>query len=207
MRRPRILNRAAQAKEPQGLEEGASPRRGPAGGQTGSRALEKQPTESAFDVLVDGREVVRRIARAEVLSPAAEHRIEVRHHEAEVRVAPGAGRQVSHAGAHPRHRTLRGPPLEIVDTLPCPLPDGPAHALAQVTSEEVKPVAAAREVDRPRLLRMQFEPEPSQHEAHSLTGFLDLRLRVAHDHKVIGVADQRAKMRHRSSHTRSRTCR
>ena len=84
MRHPRILNRAAQAKEPEGLEEGTMPRRCLPRGQTRPRALEAQPAESSFDVLVDIGEVVRRIPRAKVLSPAAEHRIHVRDDAAEV---------------------------------------------------------------------------------------------------------------------------
>ena len=106
MRHPRILNRAAQAEKPEALEEGTVPRYRSTGGQTGPRALEEQPTESSFDILVDISKVVRRIARAKVLPPAAEHRIEVRNDEAEICVTPPARGQIAHTSAHPRHRAL-----------------------------------------------------------------------------------------------------
>ena len=106
MRHPRILNRAAQAYEPQVLEEGTLPRSCPTRSQTRPSALEKQPAKSTFDILVDVSEVVRRITRAKVLPPPAEHRIEIRNDDTEIRMSPPAGRQRSHTSAHPRHRAL-----------------------------------------------------------------------------------------------------
>ena len=105
MRHPRILNRAAQADQPKALEEGAVPSQDPACCQTRPRALDEQPAESSYDILVEVREMVGRIPGAKVLRPAAEHWIEVRNDDAEVRVTPPTGREVSHTGAHPRHRT------------------------------------------------------------------------------------------------------
>ena len=70
MRHPRILNRAAQANEPEGFKEGTPPRRRLLGRVTRARALEPQPAESSLDILVDGREVVRRVPGAEVRTPA-----------------------------------------------------------------------------------------------------------------------------------------
>ena len=67
MRHPRILNRAAQAKKPEGLEEGTPPRVGPTGHEPRPRTLEQEPAEALFDILVEVREVVRRITGAEVL--------------------------------------------------------------------------------------------------------------------------------------------
>ena len=79
MRHPRILNRAAQADEPKGLEEGASPRHRPPRHETRPGALEPQPTKAPFNVLVEVGKMVRRIARAKVLTPTAEHRVEFRN--------------------------------------------------------------------------------------------------------------------------------
>ena len=61
--------------------------------------------------------------------------------------------------------------------------------------EEVEALAPARKVDRPRLLRMQLEPEPREHEAHAPSRFLHLRFRVAEHHEIVGIADQCAHMR------------
>ena len=85
---------------------------------------------------------------AEVLRPAAEHRIHLRNDHAEVRVTPRPAGQGPDPRPHPRHRAWRRPPLQKEDASPRPLPHGAAHALAQVTPEEVKPLASAREVDR-----------------------------------------------------------
>src|SRR2546430_2083517 len=55
--------------------------------------------------------------------------------------------------------------------------------------------SSAREVDRSRLLRMQLEPETREYQLHAPSRLLDLRLRVAHHHKIIGIADQRTQRR------------
>src|SRR5262249_42733223 len=157
-------------------------------------------------VRIEIGEVIRRVARAKVLAPATEHRIEIRDDPAQVLVTPGSWSEGSHALAHPTQGTLRGPSLEVVDALPRPLPNGPAHALAQVTPEKVETFPPAREVDQSRLLGMQLEPEPREHVPDATASFLDLRLRVTHHHEVIGIADQRAQVRTLASHTRSRTC-
>ncbi len=73
---PRILNGAAQADEPEGFEEGAIPRGRPTSGPTRPRALHEQPAEATFDVLIQVRKLVRRVARTKVLPPAPKHRIE-----------------------------------------------------------------------------------------------------------------------------------
>ena len=73
MRHPRILNRAAQANEPEAFEEGAIPGSRPTSGPTRPRALHEQPAETAFDVLVEVGEMVRRVARPKYLAPAPEH--------------------------------------------------------------------------------------------------------------------------------------
>src|SRR5437868_2532584 len=85
--------------------------------------------------------------------------------------------------------------MQVIDALSRPFPDRTAHALAQMTAEKVETLAPAREIDQSRLLRMQLEPEPREHGAHSRAGFLDRRLRVAHDHDIVGIADERAERR------------
>src|SRR5258706_16082093 len=103
MRHLRILNRAAQAKESQGFEEGTPPRRRLRCHQTGPRTLQEQPAEALFDILVDVREVVRRVAGAKVLRPTAEHRVHIRNDDAEVRVTPRPAGQGSDPRPYPRH--------------------------------------------------------------------------------------------------------
>jgi hypothetical protein len=195
LRGPRILNGSTQAVESQGLEEGTTPPSRATRAKATARTLDQQGVQPLFDIRVDLDEFRRRIARAKVLSPAAEHGIQVRDDAADILMAPRAGCQCSHAGAHRRHGALRRTPMQVEDALPRPLPDRPAHALAQMAPEEVEAVASTREVDRPRLLRMELEPESREHEAHASSCFLDVRLRVTHHHEVVGVADQCADMR------------
>ena len=64
-----------------------------------------------------------------------------------------------------------------------------------MTPQEIEALTATRQVDHPRLLRMQLQPEPGQHQAHPLSRRLDRRLRVAHDHEVVGVTHQRPQVR------------
>ena len=106
MRHPRILNRAAQAVEAQGFEEGTTPLRRATDPAPAAGPLDEEPVEAVLDVAVHVEEFGRRIARAKVLSPPAEHRIEIRNDDAEIRMAPPARSQLSHTGAHPRHRAL-----------------------------------------------------------------------------------------------------
>ena len=184
-----------QATQPEGIEEGTTQSHRPAGSEPRAGPLPQEPAQSLNDIEVDLDKLRRRIAGAKVLAPAAHHPIHVRNPRAEVVVAAAAWRQRSHPRTHLPQRPLRWPPLQIVDALPRPYPEGPAHALAQMTPEEVESLAAAREVDQPRLLRVQLKPETSQHDTHPSSRFLDRRLRVAHDHEIVGVANQCAQVR------------
>ena len=190
LRGPRILNGSAQAVESQGFEEGTVPSGSTTGPKARPRPLDEQGVETIFDESIHLDKFHRGIARAKVLAPAAQHRIDIRNDATNIRMAPRAGGQLAHTQAHPRHRARRRPALEIVDATTRPLPQWPTHALAQMAAEKVETLASTREIDRPRLLRMELEPEPREHEAHPTSRFLDVRFRVAHDHKIIRVADQ-----------------
>jgi len=54
------------------------------------------------------------------------------------------------------------PTLEEVDTLAVLLPDRTARPLPQVAAEEVESLFAPREIDPPRLSRVQFQAQPIQ---------------------------------------------
>jgi hypothetical protein len=88
MRHPRILNRAAQADESQGFEEGAAIVGAIAKEPTRSSACAPQGVEPVFDVAVDVMKLRRRVTCAKVLRPAAEHRIDVRNDTAQILVTP-----------------------------------------------------------------------------------------------------------------------
>ena len=101
---PRILNGPAQAVESQGLEEGTTPRIHASGAKTAPGSLDEQGVQPVFDVTVDVDEFGRRVARAEILSPPTEHRMEGRDDATEVLMTPRARGQCPHAQTHPLHR-------------------------------------------------------------------------------------------------------
>ena len=138
MRHPRISNRAAQADEPQGFEEGTADLDARRDTPTRASARAPQGVETVRHVPIDMVKLGRRIARAKVVRPAAEYRIHVRNDAAEILVAPRSGRQGSHTSAHSGHRSDGRPSMQVVDALPRPYPDGPAHAFAQVTAEKIE---------------------------------------------------------------------
>src|SRR5918995_749858 len=106
MRHPRVLNRAAQADEAQGFEEGTTPLHPvPSGMWRQTAPLQTQPAQPIHDIPVELDKAGRRIAGAKVLRPAPEHGIDRRNHGAEIVVAPRPGGEPSHARAHPHHRT------------------------------------------------------------------------------------------------------
>ena len=73
-------------------------------------------------------------------------------------MTPTSGGERPHAGSHLLHRTPRRPSVQVVDASPRPYPDGTAHALVQMTPQEIEALTATRQVDHPRLLRMQLQP-------------------------------------------------
>lgn len=73
MHAPRILNRAAQATESQGFEEGTTPDGGPAGMETTPRSRDEQCVQSVLDAPVHLDKLRRPITRAKILSPRSSH--------------------------------------------------------------------------------------------------------------------------------------
>ena len=154
LRGHRVPNRPAQAMKTERVKKVGRPSSGLTGSQIAAVALHEQALQPPRDIVIDLPKLDGGIARAEVRPPAAEHRVEPRDGLAQVLVAHRAWRQRLHALLDPAHRALGRPPLEEVHALVPLLPDGAAHALAQVTAEEVESRASAREVDVPRLFRV-----------------------------------------------------
>ena len=102
-------------------------------------------------------------------------------HYANIGVTAASRGHLTDRGPHLRHGTPRRPALERVDASPRPLPDSTAPAFAQMAAEKVDALAPVREVDHPRLLRMQPKPEPGQHQANPASRFLNRYLCVADD--------------------------
>src|SRR6185437_5290603 len=96
---------------------------------------------------------------AEVASPAAQQRVQVRDHLADIRscaVLPGAG---AYLLPEPLHRPLRGPPVQVVADDPLLLPQASRHAGEEMASEEVQSLPAFPEINYLRLVRVQPQPQ------------------------------------------------
>src|SRR5512138_244578 len=161
-----------------------------------SFALHEEVVKASPDVSVDLDEFGGRVPGAKVVAPAVQHGVEVFDDQLDVtHPGPVPSGQLLHALPHPLHAAMRRPALEEVDTLACLLPDRTAHPLAQVAAEEVESLFATREIDSPRLVRVQFEPKPGEDFADSPLSLLASLRSAAQHHEVIRVAHQRAQLR------------
>ena len=102
-----------------------------------AQAAQPQPS-----VAGDVDERIRRVARAEVVFPAAQYRVEIRDHLSNVIMAPCSWSQLLHALSYSPHAALRRPSLEKVHALAQLLPDWTAQPLPRVTAEKVEPLFA-----------------------------------------------------------------
>src|SRR6185295_5669714 len=105
-------NRAAQADESQGLEEGTVPAPRITGTKAAVGPFESQAEKPFLHVPVDVSEFHRRVPRAKVLPPAPDDAIHVRNDETQIDVTPLPRGQLAHARAHPRHRARGRPAME-----------------------------------------------------------------------------------------------
>src|SRR5712692_7512774 len=195
LRSLRIADGPAQAIEPVALEEVARPEPGLTGAQVPAFAPDEKGAEPGPDVSVDLVELASGVPGAEVVAPTAQQRVQVADDDPDVlhTVAIAAG-QLLHALPDALHAARRGPALEEIAPLALSLPDLSAHALAQMATEEVEAFASIAQLDPPRLFRVQRQPEAFHDFADAPLGLLALRLRVAHDHKVVRVAHQRTQV-------------
>src|SRR5262249_12169901 len=140
LRSLRVLDGPAQAVEPVAFdEEIVRPSSSLARALVATLPLHEEALEPPSHVAVDLLELVRRVAGAEVVAPAAQHRVQAAdQHPHVLHPVPAPSGQLLHALPHPLHAAQRGPSLEEVHALPRPHPDRPAHALAEVAAEEVE---------------------------------------------------------------------
>src|SRR6185436_15762387 len=122
--------------------------------------LDAKSAQPPVDVLIDVRELVRRVARAEVVAPSTQHQIDFRDHFANVIMTPRFRSRLFHPLPHSLHAALRRAALEKVDALALLLPDRNAQPLPQVTAEEVEPLFAPRQIHSPRFVRVELELQP-----------------------------------------------
>jgi hypothetical protein len=134
----RILNRPAQAMEPESLKEGTAPSFGLTGSKLRAGALDPKAGEPLDRKAIDLDKLDGRIPRSVIRTPPPKHGIDVRNHGPQILVTPMARREFPKASADPCHRAPRRPTLQKVDASPRPDPQRAAQALAQMTSQEVE---------------------------------------------------------------------
>src|SRR5437667_5578791 len=163
--------------------------------QIPSLAAQHEAVEPIYDVAVEPIELARRIPGAEVVSPAAQDRVEIADQDPHIlHSVPVASGSLLHALLHTLHAALRRPALEEVHASVFLLPDDPTHPLVQVAAEEVEPLPSPTQIDSPRLLRVQLQSQPREDRSYALFRLDAGRLRVAHDHEVVRVAHQQPEM-------------
>src|SRR2546428_13547838 len=97
-----------------GLKPRACPRLPLARPDVATVALSHQATEPTLDVAVDVDELDGGVPGAKVVAPAAQDRIELRDHIADVRSGAGAAGERPDPPAHLFHRIPAGPAPEVV---------------------------------------------------------------------------------------------
>src|SRR5712692_1574582 len=195
LRRLRVLDGPAQTVQPEGVEEIAGPLLYFTRVQIAALALRHEAAEPPARVGVDLDEFLGRVPGAEVVAPAAEHGVEIGDDDSHVlHPGPVPAGQLLHALSDPLHAAMGRPALEEVDTLACLLPDRTAHPLPQVTAEEVETLFTPREIDLPRLVRVQLQTEPVQDLPDPGLGLLARLRRAAQHDKVVRIAHQSAQV-------------
>src|ERR1700728_835646 len=161
------------------------------GAQVPAAFLDQKTFQAPRDVPVDLAELGGGVPGAEVVAPAAQQRVDIRDHFADVfhphAVAAGSGPDLV---PEPLHRLLRGPAVQVVADDPLLLPQPPRHAGVKVTAEEIQTLPASCEVHNLRLIRVQLQPQRSQDLPDHFQGRPGLCLRAAQRHAIIGVAHQ-----------------
>src|SRR5258708_7640487 len=137
LRCPRIADGAPEPVQAVPVEPVFRPRLGLTGPQVPAPLLDHQGAEPPHDVVVGLAELIGGVPGAEVVTPAAQDRIEVRDHVADV--GPGAvpAGPVPDFRPEPLHRPLRGPAVQVVADDPLLLPQPPCHARPEMPSEDI----------------------------------------------------------------------
>src|SRR5581483_7149186 len=141
--------------------------------------------EPFVHVAIDLVEASRGVPGAEVRAPSTQDRVEVTDHHAQIRVAPSPRRHVSHPLPDPLHRALRRLTMQEVHALALALPDHAAQALAEIAAEEVEALRSIIELDAPRLLGMDLEPQARQDDLDAPLGFFAPLPRLAHHDEIV----------------------
>src|SRR5487761_1234671 len=117
-------------------------------------APDKEATKPPPCVRVQLIELACGVAGTEVVSPAAQDRVQVRDQHPDIlySVAVGTG-QFLHPLAYPLHASSRRPALQVVATRAA-LQQTARNSGMEVATEEIETFPAFSEVHDPRLLRM-----------------------------------------------------
>src|SRR5579859_5885777 len=153
-------------------------------------APDKKASKPPPYVRVELIELARGVTGAEVVSPAAQDRIQVRDQHPDIlysiAVRPG---QFLHPLVYPLHASSRRPPLQVVATHAA-LQQPSRDSGMEVATKEVEAFPALSEVYDSRLLRVQLQSQFVEDFPHQFQGRLGLLPASAQDHTIVGVPHQ-----------------
>src|ERR1700730_17734496 len=159
----RIADRAGELVQAQPVQPFLGPLVRLPGAQVPAALLDQQAFQPPCGVPVDLTELDGGVPGAEVVTPAAQQRVQDRDHVTDVldpyAVAAGT---IPDLLPDALHRPLRGPAVQVVADDPLLLPQPPRHASPEMAAEEVQSLPAFSEVYHLRLARVQPQPQPGQ---------------------------------------------
>src|SRR5260221_6623502 len=159
----RIADRARELVQAQPVQPLLRPLVSLPGAQVPAAFLDQKTPQRPRDVPVGLTELDGSVAGAEVVSPAAQQRVQVREHVTDI---PHSGAVAASAGTdllpEPLHRPGRGPAVQVIADDPLLLPQLSRHAGVKMAAEEVQAPPASPEGNYLRLIRVQLQPQPGE---------------------------------------------
>src|SRR5258708_8545839 len=176
----RIADRARELVQAQPVQPLLRPLLSLSRAQVPAAFLDQKTLQPPRDVPVGLTELDGSVPGAEVVAPAAQHRVQLPDHTPDIShscaVAAGAGADLL---PEPLHRPGRGPAVQVVADNPLLLPQLPRHPGAEMAAEEVQALPASPEVHHLRLIRVQPQPQPGEDLPHPVQRRPGLPLRAA----------------------------
>src|SRR5260370_38079898 len=152
-----VAHSSAEAMYPEALEPGAVVAPGPVDPRVSVLAAH-EASQALVDIAVDDGELPRRVAVAEVVTPALEGAVEVLHHRLQGLAHVGPIGRCSDLPPDGGHRLLGWPALQVEAPLPLP-----GLHLVKVEAEEVQALLSPGQTDGARLGLVEQEAKGAEH--------------------------------------------
>ena len=156
LRSLRVRDGAKESVQAEGVEVARRPSSRFTRFEVTTFALDTHALEPPGHIPVDRVELLGGVSGAEVLSPSAQHGIELDDYIARIVVAARPWGHVFHALPYPLHALRRWPALEKMDALSLArlFPYRSRELLPQMTAKKIDPLFAPAEIDALRLVLM-----------------------------------------------------